>query len=117
MRKIALAGCLLMFTVFQGNASTIEDNTISLNGEWSLAFWPQPDKGAIRSPRQMREVDVTTIRATVPGNVELDLLAADIIEDPMIGNNINLLRQYEGYQWCYTKVFNAPRLKAQEGIE
>lgn len=117
MRKIALAVCLLMFTVFQGNASTIEDNTISLNGEWSLAFWPQPDKGAIRSPRQMREVDVTTIRATVPGNVELDLLAADIIEDPMIGNNINLLRQYEGYQWCYTKVFKAPRLKAQEGLE
>lgn len=117
MKKLTLAVCTLLLTLLVSEVSAVQDNTISLNGEWSLSFWPQPTEGAIRSPRLMRKAKPTTISATVPGNVELDLLAADIIEDPMVGNNINLLRKWEGYQWCYTKEFKAPALEQGEGIE
>ena len=29
----------------------------------------------------------------------------------MIGSNVNELRKWEGYQWCYSKSFVAPQLK------
>ena len=49
-----------------------------------------------------------TIDATVPGNVELDLLAAGLIEQPEIGSNVYDLRPWEGYQWRYSRTFATP---------
>ena len=76
----------------------IAESPVSLNGQWTLHFWSQPET-PITTPEAMRTVNFQTIPAKVPGNVELDLLAADLIHDPMTGDNIWELRPYEGYQW------------------
>lgn len=47
----------------------------SLDGKWRLDYWPQGDTPIV-SPADARQVEMKTIDATVPGNVELDLLAA-----------------------------------------
>ena len=47
----------------------------SLDGKWRLDYWPQGDTPIV-SPADARQVGMKTIDATVPGNVELDLLAA-----------------------------------------
>ena len=69
----------------------------TLNGQWQLSFWKQPAK-AVRSPEAMLHVNSKTINATVPGNVELDLQKAGLTANPMVGNNVNNLRQWEGNQ-------------------
>ena len=56
------------------------------------------------------------IKATVPGNVELDLQREGLIKDPMIGNNIGDLRQWEGHQWCYERSFVTPKTKEGQSI-
>jgi len=83
---------------------------VSLNGKWSLKFFPQPP-AAVQTPEEAAAADGMTIEATVPGNVEIDLERAGLIADPMIGNNIYTLRKWEGYQWCYSKTFTAPEIK------
>lgn len=88
---------------------------ISLNGKWSLHFWPQPEI-PVRSPGEMNNVTYKTIPANVPGNIELDLLAAGLIKDPMIGNNLWEMRPYEGYQWCYARSFATPDFGPEQKI-
>ena len=85
-------------------------NPVSLNGQWTLHFWPQPET-PVTTPEAMRTVSFQTIPAKVPGNVELDLLAAGLIHDPMTGDNIWELRPYEGYQWCYVRRFPTPEYR------
>ncbi|MDR1667298.1 MAG: glycoside hydrolase family 2 [Bacteroidales bacterium] len=80
---------------------------VSLNGEWELTYWEQGE-APVREPDKIGQVKTNQIKAHVPGNVELDLLAAGLIKDPMIGNNVYDLRPYEGYQWCYSKRFASP---------
>jgi beta-mannosidase len=98
---------LLLFSSAALASAAETQNTVSLNGDWQLSYWQQPAE-AVTSPADMNKVNVKTIPAKVPGNVEIDLLAAGLIKDPMIGDNVNDLRQWEGYQWCYTKEFTAP---------
>jgi beta-mannosidase len=81
--------------------------SVSLNGTWKLSFWEQPET-PVRSPEALSQTGRGTIDAVVPGNVELDLLAAGLIHDPMIGSNVWEMRPYEGYQWCYTRTFATP---------
>ena len=83
--------------------------TVSLNGAWTLSFWAQPET-PVRSPEALQQTAHRTIAATVPGNVELDLLAAGLIHDPMTGSNVWEMRPYEGYQWCYARTFPTPAL-------
>ena len=66
---------------------------VSLDGEWSLSFWKQPTP-KIETPAQAKPEK--TIKAAVPGNVEIDMLAAKLIDDPMVGDNVYNLRKYEG---------------------
>ncbi len=93
---------------------TVNAQELSLNGEWSLKLFPQPSSEAVTTPEAAKAVEGTVIPATVPGNVEIDMLAAGLIEDPMIGNNVYKLRKYEGYQWCYTKTFDSPKLEKDQ---
>lgn len=79
----------------------------SLDGKWRLDYWPQGDTPIV-SPADARQVEMKTIDATVPGNVELDLLAAGLIEQPEIGSNVYDLRPWEGYQWRYSRTFATP---------
>ena len=90
-------------------------SSISLNGTWELSYWMQPEE-PITSPKDMQLAEVKHLSAQVPGNVELDLMAANLIKDPMIGSNVNELRKWEGYQWCYSKSFVATTTKTRTTI-
>jgi len=80
---------------------------LSLNGEWRLDYFPQPDDGAVREVATV-PTDAKTVKATVPGNCELDLVDAGILPPPEIGLNVLKFRPYEGYQWLYSKTFAKP---------
>ena len=101
---------------FLNPAQATPEDVISLNGLWMLAYWPQAEK-PVTEPGQMRPLAVETVPATVPGNVELDLLAAGRIADPMIGSNVYALRKYEGYQWSYTRRFASPALRPGQRLQ
>ena len=76
---------------------------VSLNGEWKLSYWPQPEAGAVRTLAM--PASAKTVPATVPGNCELDLVRAGVLPEPEIGLNALAFRKYEGYQWLYTRTF------------
>ncbi len=88
---------------------------ISLDGTWRLDYWEQ-GREAVVSPEGMAGIDYKTIDATVPGNVELDLLAAGLIDQPETGSNVYLLRQYEGFQWRYSRHFATPPHAEEDGL-
>ena len=106
MRFPALASCcLLLFLLSIITPASAE--SISLDGKWKLDYWEQT-RNPVTSPEGMDGISFGTIQATVPGNVELDLLAAGLVEEPELGSNVYLLRKYEGYQWRYSRHFNSP---------
>ena len=72
MTKIISFCLMLLASAFSLSAQ----QTTSLNGQWKLTYWPQGDD-AITNPSEMASLKTETINATVPGNVELDLLAAE----------------------------------------
>lgn len=92
---------------------------ISLDGaNWTLSFWEQPDT-PVRSPSEFKKLhknSVTTIPATVPGNVELDLLKAGLLKDFTVGAESYKLRKYEGYQWRYTRNFRTPQFMGKQRV-
>ncbi len=57
-----------------------------------------------------------TIEATVPGNVELDLLSAGKIAEPSVGNNVYALGAYESYRWWYRRTFSTPSVPAGQRV-
>jgi beta-mannosidase len=111
-RPIIFLVCLLM-----GNCLLGQNNTsVTLNGEWKLFYGPC-DKNAPKTPDELTNKHWDVISAKVPGNVELDLLAAGIIKNPETGNNIYDLRKYEAYQWWYFRSFPTPVYKSGERVE
>ena len=102
MKTVLLLSSVL---AFMAQAAT----SVSLNGEWRLDYFPQPDDGALRE--LPIKVPMETVQATVPGNCELDLVNAGVLPPPELGMNVLKLRPYEGYQWLYTKVFPKPCMK------
>ncbi|WP_353196090.1 sugar-binding domain-containing protein [Parapedobacter defluvii] len=114
MKKYVKLGLAVMLIGMSSLGLRADDTP--LNGTWELSFFPQP-KRPITSPEELAGVVAAQrIAATVPGNVELDLLKAGLIADPMIGSNVYALRKYEGYQWCYTKTFSTPGVKPGERV-
>ncbi len=67
---------------------------IDLGGNWEAVFFPQGDSGK-----------KTSMRATVPGNLEDDLHRNGIIHDPYIRLHGKELRQYEFYDWHLSREF------------
>ncbi|MBR7003534.1 MAG: glycoside hydrolase family 2 [Bacteroidales bacterium] len=108
MKRITTLAALVIMLAFCLSASA--QNKISLNGTWNLEFWEQEDV-PVSNPSEVATLNTTKLSATVPGNVELDLLAAGMIDDPSVGNNIYKLRPYEFCQWMYSRHFTAPSLK------
>ena len=102
------AACLAGLVAFAAAA----DGGLSLDGEWRLDCWPQPDDAPIRALPLPTGLAVATVKAEVPGNCELDLVRAGILPPPEIGLDSLKLRPYEGYQWLYTKTFSAPSVPA-----
>jgi beta-mannosidase len=108
MKRITTLAVSVIMLAFCLSASA--QNKISLNGTWNLEFWEQEDS-PVSNPSEIALLNTTKLSATVPGNVELDLLAAGMIDDPSVGNNIYKLRPYEFCQWMYSRHFSAPSLK------
>jgi len=98
----------------------VEKHSISLNsGEaspWTLYYGLQ-DENAPHSPRELLRSDFSKIEASVPGNVEIDLQKAGLIEDPMIGDRVFDLRKYESFQWWYHRSFSKPDVPEGHRIE
>lgn len=83
---------------------------ISLNhGDWTLFFGPQ-NESAPTTPSELIHSKFQQIPAQVPGNVEIDLQKAGIIQNPETGNNVYKLRKYETCQWWYHRVFPQPEV-------
>lgn len=89
---------------------------ISLNGSWKLSYGLY-DQNAPQSPAALKIRNWPEIQSKVPGNVELDLLAAGEIKNPEIGNFVYDLRKYEAYQWWYSRTFETPLLNPGERLE
>jgi len=89
---------------------------ISLNGKWDLYYGLYNEKSP-STPLELKDSQWPEIPATVPGNVELDLLAAGIVKNPETGNHIYDLRKYEAYQWWYVRDFETPRILPGERVE
>jgi beta-mannosidase len=51
----------------------------------------------------------------VPGNVELDLQRAGLLEDPLVYDRIKLLKRYETYEWWYERSFTVQETELQGG--
>ena len=128
MKGISIISILFLFTMctIQQEEGFIPEEinkpvvkkTISLNSdsEWTLFFGIQDEKAPLK-PSELGKSGFRKIAATVPGNVEIDLQKAGIIEDPRIGVNVYDLRPYETYQWWYKRSFKKPELKKGEKIE
>ena len=80
---------------------------IDLNGEWELSYLPGI-RGDIDSLKDRPQGEAKALPATVPGNVELDLLRAKVLPDPFKGST-SKLRQYETFEWWYERQFDTPR--------
>jgi len=114
MRKpvLPLSFCLALAALVLVFPSAGAQN-ISLDGTWKLSYWKQPVRGPVTDPAGMQKVaaapsTLKTIPATVPGNVELDLQKAGLLGELTVGDNVYQVRQYEGYQWCYSRWFPTP---------
>ena len=71
------------------------NDRISLNGAWTLNF------------KDNYSTDKGEIPCVVPGNVELDLIAAGLLpEDIFKGEKIKLAEKYETYDWEYSRYFD-----------
>jgi beta-mannosidase len=79
----------------------------SLHGAWRLTYGVT-GADAPQDPDALATCAWPTIEATVPGNVEIDLMNAGEIEDPRIGSRVYDLQRYETYQWWYRRTFATP---------
>jgi len=91
------------------------NENITLNGKWDL-YYGLYNEQSPSTPRELKNSQWPEIPATVPGNVELDLLAAGIVKNPETGNHIYDLRKYEAYQWWYVREFETPRFASGERV-
>ena len=90
--------------------------SISLDGTWQLSYGPQRSDGPL-VPADLAMAGYTNVPATVPGNVELDLMKAGKLPDLSVGTNIYALRDLEGYQWWYQRTFPTPSRAAWARVE
>ncbi|MCL2508687.1 MAG: hypothetical protein FWF05_05880 [Oscillospiraceae bacterium] len=86
------------------------NNILSLNGEWELFAFPQRSS-TVTSPAQLDGCG--SIPAQVPGMAQRDLMRAGLLPDDIyFGQNVSLLREYEGHEWWYRKCFAIEKLPA-----
>ncbi len=90
--------------------------SISLNGKWALSYGAA-DANAPTNPAELKNKNWPSMSAIVPGNVELDMLSAGLIQNPEVGNHVYDLRKYEAYQWWYSRNFKTPEIRFGERLE
>lgn len=80
----------------------------NMNNEWKLFYFPQYEREVSLDDIK----DKTSITATVPGNVELDLMKIGLLpEDLYNGENVKLTEQFEKYEWWYQTEFKMPEIE------
>ncbi len=80
---------------------------LSLNGDWTL--YAAPSGQDCSTPVELAQSAMTRIGASVPGNVELDLVRAGLLPaDLFHGENILAVRAYEDHAWWYVTRFDVP---------
>jgi len=89
---------------------------ISLNGSWDLYYYPEDTNNLPQTPKEMHALNLLPISATVPGNVELDLMAAGLAKEPYFGTNALFYRKYEFYSWWFERNFGIPASFAGKDI-
>ena len=90
-------------------------NSISLNGKWSLYF--SPETGSDQRVSECNKPDnIKPIDATVPGNVEIDLMAANLAIEPYFGLNALTYRKFEFYSWWFEREFEIPDSFSEKDI-
>ena len=90
--------------------------SVSLDGAWRLRYGKQAGDFPV-TPEALAKSDWPEIEATVPGNVEVDLQRAGVIADDLaFGANIHALRQFESYDWWYSRVFEIEAGRAETAV-
>lgn len=78
-----------------------------LSGSWRL-FYSELD-AEFHSLDELENSGIPEIAGSVPGNFELDLLNANLIDDPFIGMNIADLVKWESFHFWYGRSFSITR--------
>jgi beta-mannosidase len=97
----------LTLSVFGGVSEGVSREGVSLDGTWRLSYGSQLPT----SPETPAALDASgwpQIDATVPGNVEIDLMRAGKLPELSVGNNIYRTRELEGHRWWYRRSFATP---------
>ncbi len=89
---------------------------------WTLTVIPHKDYMSIPAQARVNPctldfaaiVHAVTVPATVPGNFELDLVRAGLLDDPFWGTNIVKLRELEDRHLIYTTTFDRPNAADHE---
>jgi beta-mannosidase len=89
------------------------ETSVSLNGPWTLYFRAE-EQAMPLTIDDVKQQQWNRIHATVPGNVELDLVHAGLEKDPFIANNLYDYRKYEFYQWWFEREFDLPDVNPAE---
>lgn len=82
------------------------DYVVDLNGHWQFAYHVGPARCDLTSGSDLASA-MELRPATVPGNLELDLQANGLIDEPFYGLNILGLQQYERAHCWYLRRFCA----------
>lgn len=86
---------------------------LSLNGDYTLSCLPHTDYIAADADptcgSALAAFPVLQVPAQVPGNVELDLCRAGLVEDPFYSTNAEKLYIYENYHFFYQKKFEVTK--------
>ena len=94
------------------NALALLAAALSLNGDWQLSSFTQPDFAEVRTLEAVPK-DAPTLKATVPGDAFLELEKAKIVPPLFVGTNVWAMRAWENVQWLYRKTFTAPTFDAK----
>ena len=86
-------------------------SAVSLDGEWSLRHFAQPDFGEVRELKDV-PADAPVLKATVPGDAFLELEKAGVVPPLFTGTNVWAMRSWENRQWLYSRKFVAPAFDA-----
>ena len=84
------------------------DPVVDLGGAWHFAVSDRRLDSDPTSVADLQRAGLAVYPATVPGNLELDLLANGLIDEPFHGSNIVGLRRYERVWVYYLRTFEAP---------
>ncbi|MFH1476037.1 MAG: hypothetical protein ABIH24_00890 [Verrucomicrobiota bacterium] len=77
---------------------------ISLNGRWDF-------QGSAQKSGAPSTAKKAWLPALVPGDIHLDLIANNLLSEPLEGLNVSKAEKFEDYTWHYRKTFEFKRPK------